>query len=94
MTEHNGHQKHRWLSGNKGRKYTVVNVSGTVDGWTDVAMIGVLRCKHLGGIQVSGVCHGSGVVAVVPVFDDRVKEVSKHLEGTANNRGEGATHFY
>lgn len=45
---------------------------------------GELRGKHLGGIQVSGVCHGSGVVAVVPVFDDGVKELSKHLEGTAD----------
>lgn len=49
-------------------------------------MTGVLWCKHLRRIQVSGVCHGSGVVAVVPVFDDRVKEVSEHLEGTVNNR--------
>lgn len=34
----------------------------------------------LGGIQVSGMCHGSGVIAVVPVFDDRVKEFSKYLQ--------------
>lgn len=46
-----------------------------------------LRCEHLRGIQVSGVRHGFGVVAVVPVFDYRVKEVSKHLQGT-NSRGE------
>lgn len=45
---------------------------------------GVLWGKHLGGIQVSGVCHGSGVVAVVSVFDDGVKELSKHLEGTVD----------
>lgn len=43
---------------------------------------GALRCQHLGGIQVGGMCHGSGVVAVVPVFDDGVEEFSKHLEGT------------
>lgn len=40
--------------------------------------------EHLGGIQVSRVCHGSGVIAVVPVFDDGVKEVGKHLEGTSD----------
>lgn len=40
---------------------------------------GTLFYEHLGGIQVSGVRHGSGVVAVVPVFDDRVKEFSEHL---------------
>lgn len=45
----------------------------------------LLWCEDLGGIQVSGVYHGSGVVAVVPVFDDRVEEVSKHLQGTGNN---------
>ncbi len=44
----------------------------------------VLRCKHLGRIQVSGVYHGSGVVAVVPVFDDGVKELSIHLKGTVD----------
>ena len=39
-------------------------------------------CKHLGGVQVSGVSHGGGVVAVVPVFDDGVKEFREHLGGT------------
>lgn len=45
---------------------------------------GALWYEHLGSIQVSGVFHGSGVVAVVPVFDDRVKEFSKYLEGTVD----------
>lgn len=45
---------------------------------------GTLFYGHLGGIQVSGVRHGSGVVAVVPVFDDGVKEFSKNLRGTGD----------
>lgn len=42
------------------------------------------QIQHLGGVQISGVGHGSGVVTIVPVFDDRVEEVSEHLEGTAS----------
>lgn len=40
----------------------------------------MLWCKHLGGVQVGGVSHGSGVVAVVPVFDNWVQEFSKDLQ--------------
>lgn len=36
---------------------------------------------HLGGVQISGVFHGSGVVAVVPVDDHRIKQVGEHLWG-------------
>lgn len=42
----------------------------------------------LGGVQVGGVRHGSGVVAVVPVLDDWVKEVGEHLRGAADTLGE------
>lgn len=45
------------------------------------------RRSNLRGIQVGGVCHGSGVVAVVPVLDDGVKELSKHLEDTSRVTG-------
>lgn len=46
-------------------------------------------CEDLGGVQVGGVRHGFGVVAVVPVLDDRVKEVGEHLRGTADTLGTG-----
>lgn len=46
-------------------------------------------CEDLGGVQVGGVRHGSGVVAVVPVLDDRVKEVGEHLRGAADTLGAG-----
>ena len=48
------------------------------------------RRKHLGGVQVGRVFHDFGVVAVVPVLDDGIKEVSKHLQGTVSKvKGEG-----
>lgn len=46
-------------------------------------------CEDLGGVQVGGVRHGFGVVAVVPVLDDWVKEVGEHLRGAANTLGAG-----
>lgn len=39
---------------------------------------------NLGGVQVSGMLHYARVVAVVSVFDDRLKEVSKHLMRNKN----------
>lgn len=48
----------------------------------------VQQSGDLGGVQVGGVRHGSGVVAVVPVFDDWVKEVCEHLSGAADTLGE------
>lgn len=39
---------------------------------------------NLGGVQVSGMFHCAGVVAVVSVFDHRLKELSKHLMRNKN----------
>lgn len=52
---------------------------GAADGWRDLG--GTVWVGHLGRVQVGGVGHGFGVVAVVPVFDDGVEEFSKHLQG-------------
>lgn len=38
------------------------------------------QCKYLTGIQVSGVPHGTGVVAIVPLFDNRVQKVCEYLK--------------
>lgn len=37
---------------------------------------------HLAGIQVGGVGHGVGIVAVVPLYDDWIQQVCKHLKHT------------
>lgn len=36
--------------------------------------------RYLAGVQVGGVLHGAGVVAVVPLFDDGVKQVCEYLK--------------
>lgn len=41
-----------------------------------------LCARYLAGIQVGGVLHGAGVVAIVPLLDDRVQQVCKYLEQT------------
>lgn len=43
----------------------------------------------LGGVQIGGVRHGSGVIAIVPVLDDGVKEVGEHLRAAADTRVAG-----
>lgn len=40
--------------------------------------------SNLGSIQVSGVLHCTGVIAIVSILDDRVKNLSKHLMEKVN----------
>lgn len=51
-------------------------------------MLYVRQCKleveyltYLAGIQVSGVFHCPGVISIVSLLDNRVKQLSKYLRG-------------
>lgn len=41
---------------------------------------------YLTGIQVGGVFHGIGVIAIVPLFDDGVQQFCKYLRQTQKLR--------
>lgn len=44
---------------------------------------GVVECEwNLAGLQVGGMLHGVGIIAVVSLFDDRVQQICKHLKHT------------
>ena len=49
---------------------------GKNNGWMDRRMDGE---SDLGGVQVSGVLHGFGIVAIVSILDDWIKQFSEHL---------------
>ena len=50
--------------------------SGVPASWEGTEVAGA----YLGCIQVRGVLHHPGVIAIVPQLDDRVKKVGKHLQ--------------
>lgn len=50
--------------------------SGVPTSWEGTGVAGA----YLGRIQIRGVLHHPGVIAIMPQLDDRVKKVSKHLQ--------------
>lgn len=50
--------------------------SGVPASWEGTEVAGA----YLGCIQIRGVLHHPGVIAIVPQLDDRVKKVGKHLQ--------------
>lgn len=51
-------------------------VSGVLASWEGTEVAGA----YLGFVQIRGVLHHPGVIAIVPQLDDRVKKVGKHLQ--------------
>ena len=58
--------------------------SGVPASWEGTEVAGA----YLGCIQIRGVLHHPGVIAIVPQLDDRVKKVGKHLQ-----EGRGSVSF-
>lgn len=44
-----------------------------------------LEC-HFAGVQVGGVFHAAGIVTIVPLFDDWIHQLCKHLKHRVKSR--------